>query len=109
LTQLAPGPGNYNPNDNAVWNKIARDNADKKGAPATSKAKTEDKKDKGEKKKGEKPFPGPGQYEIVSQFKSDPKVKAVKEKKEEKEGKKDKKENNYIFGEKIIPVPGPGT
>lgn len=68
LTHLAPGPGNYNPNDNAVWNKIARENADKKGAPQT-KAKTEDKKDKAnDKKKGDKPFPGPGQYDMKSEF-----------------------------------------
>jgi hypothetical protein len=95
LTHLAPGPGNYNPIDNSVWNKIARENADKKGAPAT-KAKAEDKKDKAnDKKKADKPFPGPGQYEFKSEFKYDPKGKAApKEKKEEKDGKKEKKENN---------------
>jgi len=40
---------------------IAQDLADKKGAPGGGKAKGGDeKKDKGDKKKVDKPFPGPG-------------------------------------------------
>jgi len=78
-----------------VWNKIAQDVADKKGAPGTSKAKgADDKKDKGDKKKLDKPFPGPGSYDSKSLFKTVEKGKGAKpqtDKDKEKDGKKDKK------------------
>jgi len=64
---------------------IAQDLADKKGAPGGGKAKGGDeKKDKGDKKKVDKPFPGPGAYEMESIFKT--------EKKGDKGGSKEKKE-----------------
>merc|ERR1711977_73490 len=37
LCHLAPGPGNYNPIDNCIWNRIARDTNDKKGTVGSSK------------------------------------------------------------------------
>lgn len=60
---MSPGPGGYSPmnQDNAAWNVIARDNLEKKGAIGSSKSKGEgDKKALGDKKKQDKPFPGPG-------------------------------------------------
>lgn len=55
LTSLSPGPGGYNPNDQAVWNRIARDNNEKKGQPQTKGKAEGDKKNQGDKKKLEKP------------------------------------------------------
>jgi len=58
---MAPGPGNYNPIDNSVWNKMARDANEKKSQiGGTSKGKEGDKKGQNERKKLDKPFPGPG-------------------------------------------------
>lgn len=93
MLALSPGPCAYNVNDYAVWNRIARDNNEKKGQPQTKGKAEGDKKNQGDKKKMEKPLPGPGTYEIKSGFpeveKKDVK-KAEKKDKEEKDKDKDK-------------------
>lgn len=103
LTSLSPGPGGYNPYDQAVWNRIARDNNEKKGQPQTKGKAEGDKKNQGDKKKLEKPQPGPGTYEVKSGFpeveKKDMK-KAEKKDKDEKD-KKDSEKPVYIFGKRV--------
>lgn len=70
-----------------MWNRIARDNNDKKGQPQTKGKAEGDKKAQGDKKKQDKPLPGPGSYEIKSGF---PEVEKKDHKKNEKKDKDDK-------------------
>lgn len=59
LSSLSPGPGNYNPIDECIWNKIARETAERKGQVIGSK-KVEGDKKLNDKKKVIKFSPGPG-------------------------------------------------
>lgn len=102
----APGPGNYNPIDNSVWNKIARDTTDKKPLPVPKKQEDDKKK---EKKKDIKPTPGPGTYEYKTNFPMLERKEKPKEKKETDKDKKKKDEDHSVFGVKINKVPGPGS
>lgn len=92
-----------------MWNKIARDNTDKKNVGGAAKPKGADDKKTNDKKKLDKPFPGPGTYEIKSGFPEVEKKDQKKEKKDKDDKEKGKKEDPKIFGAKIANVPGPGN
>lgn len=107
-SSLAPGPGNYSPIDNIIWNRMSKEGDKKQGI---LKKNIEDKKDKD--KRLDKPTPGPGSYDLSKQCtfpEMNPKGERKMDKKDKDDkGKGKKDDDSRLFGQKLTKVPGPGT